>query len=134
MATLNLKKIGSLIKVEYTGSADKYIHPSTAVINFIEPKNGTSDIFIQIGGINYYLSAITDIQIDGTPVTDQADFETKIATVFPNAGQSATTTADDIEITDYTKGIIQRSQLGNRFRTTIFEDGDGVGIPQTTKL
>lgn len=87
MATLNFKKVGSLVKIEYTGLADRYV--STGIsFDFTQPSDGAADVLVVIGGSPYKVAAITDIQINGTPVTNQENFETQIATVFPDAGSS----------------------------------------------
>ena len=39
-------------------------------------------------------------------------------------GKASKTSTEDIEITDYTKGIILNSPAGKRFRITIDDNGD----------
>lgn len=98
MATLNLTKIGSLVKVEFTGDPDRYV-PLSPAPEFIMPSDGTSNIRVVIAGKTYDLAAITDIQKAGVAVTNQANFETVIATVFPNANTSSGGTGAFADIT-----------------------------------
>lgn len=83
MSTLNLKKVGSLIKVEFTDRADYYVNRYTTNFKFLQPSDGTGTVTVTIGGESYKLALITDIQISGVALVDQADFETKLAVVFP---------------------------------------------------
>lgn len=95
MATLNLTKIGGLVKVEYTGRADAYFSKNSPV-SFIEPGDGSQNVEVSVAGTGYSLPAITDIQVSGVACANQTDFETKIATVFPDAGGTATPTLQDV--------------------------------------
>lgn len=95
MATVNFKSIGGLVKVEVSGQADTYFNKATTVVQFIAPSDGDANVVVTVGNTSVNVADITDIQIEGVAVTDQADFEEQIATVFPNAGASAITTADD---------------------------------------
>lgn len=85
---VNLTKIGALVKIEATGQADKYVN-SNASVAIIMPSDGTAHILLQIGNFSTKLDDITDIQVAGVAVEDQADFETQIATVFPDANSGS---------------------------------------------
>jgi hypothetical protein len=91
MATLNLTKAGGNVLIEFTGEADRLVG-TNALRDFYMPSDGTSNVYISIAGKSYSLAAITDLQIAGVAVTNQADFLTKIATVFPdtNSGTGGT--------------------------------------------
>lgn len=116
MATLNLTKIGSLVKVEYTGGADRYVSSTNGALSFIAPADGAANVEIDLAGVHYSLAAITDIQIAGVAVTNQSDFETKIATVFPNAnsgsgGSGVTLSQVDAEIAAQIPSLAGRISL-----------------------
>lgn len=88
MATLNIKKIGSLVLLEYTGHADRLLSSTNPSLDIQMPLDGTSNILISLGGQNYSLTTITDLQVEGVSATNQADAFTKLATVFPEAGSA----------------------------------------------
>ncbi|HEX8333290.1 MAG TPA: hypothetical protein VF622_11735 [Segetibacter sp.] len=91
MSTINLTRIGNLVKVEVDDVLKGLFHQSQ--LKKLNP-NGS----IAIGDVYATFSAITDIKISGVAVTDLADFQTKIATVFPeaNSGNGGSGTTEGI--------------------------------------
>lgn len=121
---VNLTKIGGLVKVEPTGTNTFYINPVTSYIRFY--LNETSDaVAIVLGETKIEAEDFTDISVAGEACTDQEDFETKIATVFPSAGAAAIPTlaqvleagndADGLEILNVTQiEVIERITIGQQ--------------------
>lgn len=74
-----LTKVGNLIKI-WTGT-DPYIYLNIFEFadRFLENGNG---LFIDLGDEFGKQIAVTDITIDGSPVTDIDDFKTKLATLI----------------------------------------------------
>lgn len=53
--------------------------------------------------------------------------------IVQGGGGGLSTTATDVEITDFTKGLILRTSDGSRIRVTALKDGDG-NISLTTTV
>lgn len=95
--SINLTPLGVLVKVEITGQADQYIKVSD-LGGIVMPSDGTSNIIFPVNGQTLQLPSITNISISGVAITNQADWDAKVAENFPKAnsgtGGSGVTTAE----------------------------------------
>lgn len=110
--------------VNFNGGGNLWrLHKNSRLISYHWDETG--DLFFDVYDQQYQVKAgdIGNVVIDGNVLTEAADFETYIKTVFPAYNSLSSPTADDIEISDSSKGIILKTSTDRRARITLTEDG-----------